>query len=344
MLCGRPIGLNRWSTHKMHVADAAAAPLVSVVIPCFNAEATLAAALGSVLAQTHTALQVLLVDDGSSDRSLRVAAGYDDARLRVITQPNRGVSAARNRGLSEASGVLVQYLDADDVLEPGKIAAQVALWQQHGDRAVYACAYRRFKQVPGDRVPSAPAPTALSNPSAWICDTWLRGTMLPPHAWLVPMALCRAAGAWDESLLQNEDGEYFARVLTAAEQVHHLPEVLCHYRYNRAGSVSGSASAAARASRLRSYDLSVTHLRARDPGAIDRLAVATLYRSLALDCALDQPGLAAQALAVANRYHRGARITGRGRAFTIVSALLGWRVASYWRQHWLAITSRYKTG
>jgi glycosyltransferase involved in cell wall biosynthesis len=102
-----------------------ALPVVSVIIPCFNACATLNAAIESAISQDGIELEVIVVDDGSSDGSADIARGFAP-RARVLTGPNRGVSAARNRGISEAQGKWFIFLDADDLLLPGTIRRRIA--------------------------------------------------------------------------------------------------------------------------------------------------------------------------------------------------------------------------
>ena len=99
--------------------------LVSVIVPAYNAERWLADALDSALAQTHPHVDVVVVDDGSSDETLAVARRYRGDRVRVIAQENQGACVARNRGLAEARGEFVKFLDADDVLAPDVVQAQL---------------------------------------------------------------------------------------------------------------------------------------------------------------------------------------------------------------------------
>lgn len=103
-------------------------PSVSVIVPAYNAQDTLARAVASALGQTHVEAEVVVVNDGSTDATTSVAESMRarDARVRVIHQPNRGLSAARNAGLDAARGEFVQFLDADDTLEPAAAAALVA--------------------------------------------------------------------------------------------------------------------------------------------------------------------------------------------------------------------------
>ncbi|MDX2163396.1 MAG: glycosyltransferase family A protein [bacterium] len=104
-------------------------PLISVIIPTYNAAHFIPEAFASVCAQAYRPLEVLIIDDGSTDHTPNVVAGLppsDGVTLRCIHQANAGPSAARNRGIQEASGALIAFLDVDDLYPPGKLAAQAA--------------------------------------------------------------------------------------------------------------------------------------------------------------------------------------------------------------------------
>ena len=107
-------------------------PLVSVIVPAYNAEATLSATLGSVLAQTHRRLEVLVVDDGSRDETGMIArrVAETDSRLSVLSQANSGVARARNFGLSRCSGDFIAWIDADDIWHPRKLARQLEIFRR----------------------------------------------------------------------------------------------------------------------------------------------------------------------------------------------------------------------
>src|SRR3954447_12846171 len=98
---------------------------VSIIIPCFNAAATIGEAVASALAERGPGSEILVVDDGSTDGSLAVARGFEPG-VRVVTGPNRGVSAARNRGIAETTGEWLVFLDADDLLLPETLARRSA--------------------------------------------------------------------------------------------------------------------------------------------------------------------------------------------------------------------------
>src|SRR5258708_20264058 len=100
-------------------------PLVSILIPLFNAERWIADTLASVLSQTWQNKEIIVVNDGSTDRSLEIAQRYESKILKMITQANRGCSAAKQTALDNCNGAFIQYLDADDLLSEDKIEAQM---------------------------------------------------------------------------------------------------------------------------------------------------------------------------------------------------------------------------
>jgi glycosyltransferase involved in cell wall biosynthesis len=124
------------SIHPPHVNDARASPKVGVVIPLRDAAPTIEATLASVLDQTYGALEVIVVDDGSTDGSPEVVARHAaaDPRVRLLRQPNAGVAAARNRGAAETDARFLAFIDADDLWAPDKIAQQLAAMESGGER------------------------------------------------------------------------------------------------------------------------------------------------------------------------------------------------------------------
>src|SRR5437763_4626430 len=104
---------------------------VSILMPAYNAERFVGAALQSALDQTWPDTEIIVVDDGSNDQTYAVAKCYESANVKILRQDNRGAAAARNAALRQAQGDFLQYLDADDLLSPDKIREQVLLLQQH---------------------------------------------------------------------------------------------------------------------------------------------------------------------------------------------------------------------
>lgn len=118
-------------------------PLVSVVIPCYNRAAVLEKSVRSVLEQSYTALELILVDDGSTDQTRQVAEGIQDPRLRYVYQKNAGACAARNHGAKLAKGEYIAFHDSDDIWHPDKLKKQMQIMQEkHPD--IVVCKMKRF--------------------------------------------------------------------------------------------------------------------------------------------------------------------------------------------------------
>src|SRR2546422_568365 len=119
--------------------------LVSILIPAYNAEEWLADTLRSALGQTWPCKEIIVVDDGSSDRTLAIARRFESDRVRVVTQLNQGAAAARNTALSFSHGNYIQWLDADDLLAPDKIARQMEASDQcQSSRPLLSSAWGQF--------------------------------------------------------------------------------------------------------------------------------------------------------------------------------------------------------
>ena len=118
-------------------------PLVSVIIPAFNAQQFIAAAIQSVIHQTLQHFEVIIVNDGSTDSTASIVASFceNDPRIRLITQPNGKLSKARNTGLDAASGEFVAFLDADDIWQPTKLEKQLQIWRQTKADVVFSDAF-----------------------------------------------------------------------------------------------------------------------------------------------------------------------------------------------------------
>ena len=211
--------------------------LVSVVIPAYNAAEFLAEAIASALAQTHTDLELIVVDDGSTDDTLAVAqaALADDPRGRILSFPNGGPAVARNRGLAAARGELLAMLDADDRWLPHKLEKQVATFAAEPDCVCVGCL---MNYVAGDGRPLPRVVRSLVQAGADPRDPEQQELILralalpfPPSAMLLRTSALRAIGGSDEGLghLPGEELDLLAR-LAGEGRVSIVPERLADYR------------------------------------------------------------------------------------------------------------------
>lgn len=301
--------------------------LVSIIIPCWNAEAWLEQALDSALGQTWPETEVIVVDDGSDDGSAAIARRYGSRGVRFASQTNRGASAARNCGLGLARGAFVQFLDADDLLAPDKVAAQMEVAAETGPETALCGAWSRFSTSPAD---ADHAPQLLcrdADPVAWMVDKLGRNAMMHPAAWLVPRPLAERAGPWDESLTLDDDGEYFSRVVLASRRVRFCPGALSFYRSGLKGSLSGSKSERAWASAFRSLELTAGRLRSAEDSPRTRRACATAFQQFIFDSYPAAAGCRTKAAEQVARLGGSDLQPAGGPRFRLARRLLGWRLA-----------------
>ena len=256
------------------------APLVSVIIPVYNAEAYLQACVDSVLAQSWPGLEIILVNDGSQDGSLALAQGFQDSRISVLDQPNQGASAARNRGWAQAQGDYIQFLDADDLLSPEKIKLQVELLQQNPEACIASCPWGRFVNDPQQASFQPDGLWQDLNPVDFLVYKYNQHSMMQPGVWLLPRAVLERAGVWDESLSLNDDGEYFSRVVLQAHKILFCPEARVYYRSANQHSLAAQKSMAHLHSLYRSVELCAAQLLAREQSPSTEQAVVNLYQEL----------------------------------------------------------------
>jgi glycosyltransferase involved in cell wall biosynthesis len=214
-----------------------ARPLVSIVIPCYRQGCFLAVAVQSALGQVRVPVEVIVVNDGSDDDTESVAERFGD-RIRYWRQPNRGLSAARNRGLALARGTYVLCLDADDVLDPRAAGWLVAAAAGRED-VLCVMGYTCFDE----RQPSGSGhPGVLPPRDGRLERRLLTGNLGPPHAYLCGRRMLLASGGFDETLRWRgcEDWQAWITLVLAGATVVPVHQVGAHYRRHR-DSMSGNA-------------------------------------------------------------------------------------------------------
>jgi len=213
--------------------------LVSILIPAYNAERWIAETIQSALAQTWPDKEIIVVDDGSTDGTLAVARRFETRGTRVVTQPNQGAAMARNTAFSLARGDYIQWLDADDLLSPDKIAKQMeAMEKSQSKRTLFSCGWGYFRYRPSK---AEFVPTSLwcdLSPLEWVLRKWEGNLHMQTATWLVSRELTEAAGPWDARLLGDDDGEYFSRVINASDGIRFIPQGWVYYRITPSNRLS----------------------------------------------------------------------------------------------------------
>ncbi len=210
-------------------------PTVSVIIPCYNQARYLPSSVGSVIAQTCHDWEVIVVDDGSTDDTRRVALAFENPKIRYLYQPNQGLSAARNTAIREARGEYLSFLDSDDELEPAFLQVCVeALTSDDTLAAVYA--QTRFIDESGKVLPRISG-QALSGDA--LHRELMQGGFFPPVAVVARRAVVLEAGLFDAQLTGVGDWDLWLRV-SARYTMRGLPLPLVRYRVYP-GSMSTNA-------------------------------------------------------------------------------------------------------
>lgn len=238
-------------------------PVVSILIPAFNAQAWIAETLRSAISQTWQRKEIIVVDDGSTDHTMRILRRFESEGIRVVTQENQGAAAARNKALSVSQGDYIQWLDADDLLAPDKISRQMEIIDRLGsERTLVSAAWGQFLY----RYQRASfVPTGLwrdLTPVEWLLCKMGQNLHMQTATWLVSRVLTEAAGPWNVKLLGDDDGEYFCRVLLQSDGVHFVPEAKVYYRASGCNSLSYiGRSDRKRDAQWRSMQLHIGYLR-----------------------------------------------------------------------------------
>jgi glycosyltransferase involved in cell wall biosynthesis len=200
-------------------------PLISVIIPVFNGEKTIKETIASVLAQTLADLEILVINDGSQDATLEIVAQISDPRLHIFSYPNSGVSASRNRGIAQAVGNYISFIDADDLWTPDKLATQ---WQALEANPLAAVAYSWSNWIDESGTFLRPGGHITKNGNVY-ADLLLRDFIESGSNPLIRRDALTEVGGFDESLAAAADWEMWLR-LAARYQFVAVPAAQILYR------------------------------------------------------------------------------------------------------------------
>ena len=304
-------------------------PLVSILIPAYNAQKWLGETLRSAVAQTWPRTEIIIVDDGSKDDTLAVAKRFEAKNVLIVSEENCSAAGARNHAFSLCQGDYIQWLDADDLLSPGKIAHQMEVLERaESKRTVASCSwglflyrYRHAKFVP------SPLWHDLS-PAEWIARKMEGNCYMQTASWLVSRAITVAAGPWDTRLTVDDDGEYFCRILLQSDYARFVPESKVYYRKAGASNVSfiGQSSAKMEAQWI-SMQLHIEYLRSLDDSARARAACVTYLNDWVSNFYPERPDLVQQLRQMAESLGGTLRSPTLSWKYSWIETLFGWETA-----------------
>ena len=189
--------------------------LVSIIIPIYNYGHFLAEAIDSVINQTYRPIEVIVVDDGSTDNTANIATSYPD--VQYIYQPNQGVSVARNTGISKARGKFIAFLDADDIWLPDKLKIQIRNLEENPDIGYNICKMRIFI-----------VPEADQNP--WALSSLYMDEQIGYTTLVTTKSVFEKVGDFDARYKAEEDFDWFTRAKDAEVAMAILPDILLNRR------------------------------------------------------------------------------------------------------------------
>lgn len=303
-------------------------PLVSILIPAYNAARWIGEAIESALAQTWPRTEIIVVDDGSTDDTLAVARRYASRQVAVISQPNAGAAAARNTAYARCQGDYIQWLDADDLLAPDKVERQMCVRDRGTERTLLSCGWGYFMYR---KHRAQFTPTALwcdLSPAEWLLRKMGQNLHMQTATWLVSRKLSDAAGPWDTRLATDDDGEYFCRVLLESDGVRFVPESKVFYRISGASRVSYIGTSGRKMeSQLHSMQLHIKYLLSLEDSDRSRAACLAYLQTWLMHFYPERPDIVKEAGRIAADLG-GILIAPRlSWKYNWIRALFGWRSA-----------------
>lgn len=217
-----------------------AAPLVSIIMPCYNARPHLPRSVASVRAQSFDDWELITVDDGSSDDTQAWLREQTDPRIRVHAQANQGVSAARNAGLALARGEFVAFLDADDTWEPHFLRTMLDALRAQPQAALAYCGWQNLGLTGGRGEPFVPPDYETSEKM----EKLFENCRWPIHAAMIRRNLVASLGGFDTSLKNSEDYALWLRAAMTGKLVR-VPQVLAYYHFHGGPQATAHAARAA---------------------------------------------------------------------------------------------------
>jgi glycosyltransferase involved in cell wall biosynthesis len=311
-------------------------PLVSILIPAYNAEKWIGYTLQSALDQTWPHKEIIVVDDGSTDRTLDIAQRYASKGITVVSTANRGLSAAVNYAFRLSQGDYIQELDSDDLLAPNKIERQLAALRETDSRRLILSspwAYFYYRTRRANFVRNSLCQDL--SPVEWLLRKMGEHLHMQNATWLVSRELVEAAGPWNEALHYDQDGEYFCRVLLASEGTRFVPDTGIFYRVSGHNRVSYIGNSNVKKDSLsHSMKLHVQYLRSLEDSTRVRNACLAYLQTMCIDFYPERPDIFAELKLLAEQLGGRLEIPCLRPRYAWMAPVFGWKAAK-WAQNWL---------
>lgn len=311
-------------------------PLVSIIISSFNAEKYIASTLDSVLQQTYPNVEIIVVNDGSTDNTLAIAESYKSSGVQVISQDKKGQDAALNLGYKYSKGLYIKFMDSDDLINPEMIKLQVNAISSSSDHIAYGEWARCYHNKP-------------SNANFEYLDYWKdadpiefliarpEGVMLQCGIMLIPRHLIDKVGGWDERLILYNDTEFFNRIILASKGVKFVKGARLYYRSGMASSISAQNGRKYFESTLLAIDLIADQLLKKEDSFRIRTLIANLYQDRYFQLYPLYPDLCIDYKNRLLEYPPSTLKPQGGKIFKILEFILGWKITKVVQRYFYSL-------
>lgn len=304
-------------------------PLVSILIAAYNAQEWIGYTLESAASQTWLNKEIIVVDDGSTDKTADIARKFASRGVTVVSTKNNGFCAALNRAYKLSKGDYIQFLDADDLLAPDKIERQLAALKESDSKRIllsspWAPFYFRTRNAQFVRN----SVWEDLPPVEWLLRKLGENLHMQNATWLVSRELAEAAGPWAEDLHYDQDGDYFARVLLASERTRFVPGTGIFYRItgtNRISYIGNSDKK--KESLLRSMKLHIQYIRSLEDSERVRKACVTYLQNWYFNFYPERPDLTDELQKMAGELNGHLEEPHLRWKYAWIKPLFGWKAA-----------------
>jgi glycosyltransferase involved in cell wall biosynthesis len=304
-------------------------PLVSVCIPSYNSKSYLGETILCLLNQTYQNLEIIVVDDGSTDGTADFLESLADNRIRYLVQANKGAAAARNVAYRLSSGDFVKFLDADDLLSAASIESQLRrIVNEPG--SVASGKWGRFFAADASDFTLAPEKIWKDVEAVeWLVSSLVESgsNMVQPGIFLIPRNIIELAGPWNEELSLVDDFEYMTRVLCRANRILFCEEAVLFYRSGLLTNLSAKKSAAHMKSAYDAVHLATRVILDRRNDPRSRLACANAYQRWAYQFYPYYRTLCNNAEQEIMKLGGSSINLGGGKMYLFLNSLTGWKMA-----------------
>ena len=307
--------------------------LVSIIIPNYNGFPYLKDTLESIFKQEYTNIEVIIIDDGSSDGSMEYLLSLNNDNLIVKSNPKKGACAARNYGLSLSKGDYIQFMDADDLLSPKKIYSQVKALKNNED-CISVCHTAHFYDDPSKhKITDYNFLYTTNKPKEFLLKLYgadgKTHNMVQTNAWLTPKILIDKVGIWDESLSKDQDGEFFCRIVANSAGVIFVPEVFNYYRkHSRGTNIASQKKRIHLESQIKALESKTTQFNGLEHTSAYNNAMALQYKIIAIDAYPSFKDLSRSAILSSNTFGGSTYLPVLGgRIVELVKHVFGWKLA-----------------